>query len=141
VTDDGVRLAVWTAAEPAVTVIATTIPVLRSLFIEIKEKTKRRTVADETWTHKKTRTTGRSTVTVTADRTRFESEGNDDGDKLGLAEEGTILQGGKILQTREVAIEYEDRVDTESVEFVELVPVPSNYSQEIELPIAGGKIL
>ncbi len=118
------KLAVWTAAEPAVTTMATTIPVLRSLFMEIKEKT-RRTVATDEWTHRKIRT-GQSTVTVTADRTRFEKDVNDighrnddRGDKLILA----AKEEGKILQTREVAIEYEDRIETESIEFVELCPL------------------
>jgi len=118
-----VRLAVWTAAEPAVTVMATTIPVLRPLFLEIKKKTKR-TISTNQWTHKKTKT-GQSTVTVTADRTRFENDAIEasrgergPGGLLGAQEEG------RILQTREVAIEYEDRIETDSTQDdVELSPV------------------
>ncbi len=124
-TDVDATLTVWGVAESAVTIVATSIPALRSLLLEFRGK-KKHTVSTDAWTHKKTRT-GQSTVTVTADRTLFDRGGaGESSQRLNDAGDGyaTFAQDdGKIVQTREVAIEYEQRPPgSDSGEF-ELVPV------------------
>src|SRR3569833_155095 len=52
--DDGVTLIIWMTAETAVTVIATSLTVLRSLILGFKEQATRAVSTDE-WTHKKSR--------------------------------------------------------------------------------------
>ena len=118
--DDSAKLVVWGTAEAAVTIIATCIPALRSLLLEFKGKA-RHTVSTDAWTHKKTRT-GQSTVTVTADRTLFErSNTSDPNQKQDDRSDKHILSGRddwRIVRTREIAIEYEDRVpDSESGDY------------------------
>ncbi len=110
----------WGVAESAVTIVAASIPALRSVFLEFKGKS-RHTVSTDVWTHKKTRT-GHSTVTVTADRTRFDrSNHSDPAQRPDDTSDKYILfaqDDGRILQTREVAIEYEQRApDSDSGEF------------------------
>ena len=117
--DDGVTLIIWGTAETAVTVIATSIPVLRSLILGFKERATR-TVSTDEWTDKKTRT-GQTSATVTANRSRFGRNGP--GDAVNGRDDGSdryILfsqSDGRIVQTREFAIEYEDRTDVHSPEY------------------------
>lgn len=137
--DDGSGLVIWGTAETAVTIVATTIPVLRVLIHGLKGRPCRTTSTDE-WTHKKTRT-GRSTAVITADRSRFEQNNTSDmSQKHDDRSDWHIVPGagdGKIMQTREVAVEYEDRGDEESLA-CEMAPCDSNGDMSglasLELP-------
>jgi hypothetical protein len=130
---DGVVLFIWGNAESCVTIIAASIPILRVLVREVSTSARRKYYISRE---------GNSSVTgagVSAKRTKMRSQTNTvvvtggprsridqalSGNTKGSTDDWSdksILEGraspGKIVQTNEINVEYQDRKDGESVEY------------------------
>ncbi|KAJ2897632.1 hypothetical protein MKZ38_004532 [Zalerion maritima] len=114
----GTSLIMWGAAEPAVAIMAGSIPVLRVLIKEAHSSAKK---YRQTSQERQTNIMGTSrrhepnTVVVTASRSSVLRKPGGDGDSATGDDrsEKSILGAGKILRTDAVAVEYHDRRDIE----------------------------
>jgi len=122
--DYGSELVIWGTAESAVTIVAASIPMLRTLFREVKSKAG---YGSNNVTTKRSKI-GRTTVVVTADRTARGEDGhhvspsNNKGDDRS---DRSILHvgGNAIVQTSEIRVESHGRVESDSEYAYELDPV------------------
>jgi hypothetical protein len=124
--DEGGELIIWSVAEVAITIVAATIPVLRSMSIQSSVPTQdngayfRSVSCDEIARRARTHKPGVNTITVSSKgRSRSgvpRPSGDSDSDKGMLF--GRVSP--KIMLTAEVQINYADRSDTDSNFYYEL---------------------
>lgn len=111
---DGVPLVIWGAAETATTIIATSIPVLRALFSELRKNSSRRyynqsNLKSSTATRPH-RSINQTTVVTVHARSRSRDASSND-----TASDKSILAGdSKIMKTSVVTINYHNRPVHES---------------------------
>lgn len=103
------------------TIIAASIPVLRVIVREVKSSARKYYVAGgetypEGFTKQSRLRSQNNTVVVTAQRSRMASHKQDDWSDKSILD-GNRPNPGKIVQTNEVAVEYQDRKDAESMEY------------------------
>jgi len=120
----GVDLYIWGNAETASSIIAACIPILRVLVRDV------RTSRRQYYASKNANTTGggtgsKNTVSVTAGRSRGPNsfQRMDDWSEKSILDDSSAPSPkqshahGHIVQTREVALEYQDRRDGDMVEY------------------------
>lgn len=109
-----VDLYIWGNAESCVTIIAACIPILRVFVRDVKTSAQRYYLSNPNRTgnvhtsahHSKARENNTNTITITAGR-----RGDDESSSETFKEEderGLTREQGKIMQTKEVAVEYGD---------------------------------
>ena len=111
-TGPAIDLYIWGNAESCVTIIAACIPILRVLIRDVKTSAQRYYVSNTNRSgvhssahHSKVRD-NQNTITITAGRRTDTSSSHQDEEERGLTRES-----GKIMQTREVAVEYQEHRD------------------------------
>lgn len=116
---DGVPLVIWGAAETATTIIATSIPVLRALFSDIK-KSAGKYFNDTGGSNSGSRPqrSKNSTVIVSAarnnmQRSQIKDDQNDNSSDRSILPGGGG-KGGRILKTAEVSIDFNSARDEEA---------------------------
>ena len=105
------------------TIIAASIPILRVIVRDVQSTARKYYVTDGE-TRQGTNTNRQSkmrsqnnTVIVTAQRSRIQSQKQDDWSDKSVTELAGKPIPGQIMQINEVAVEYQDRKDTESIEY------------------------
>lgn len=113
-----IDLYIWGNAESCVTIVAACIPILRVFVRDVKTSAQRYYLSNpnKSGVHTSTPTASKArdnnTVTITAGKRR----GTGDSDSSLAKDEderGLTRESGKIMQTREVAVEYRDWEDHE----------------------------
>ena len=102
--DNSVALVIWGAAESAVTIMAASIPVLRTLFRDVKVTINRIYAPDQSNATKASKfdRSQNNTVTVSAGgSSRLEEETRESNEKAYVRE-----SMGAIVQTMEIEVEY-----------------------------------
>lgn len=110
--------------------MAASIPVLRVLFRQVKATTQRRCGTSSDRTTRQSKATRNNTVSVTAHRSRRDTQAGtnamgirtDDSSDRSILESGSQsdISGNKIVQTREVAVEFHAREDGDDCRGYEL---------------------
>ncbi|KAI5865176.1 hypothetical protein GGS23DRAFT_412999 [Durotheca rogersii] len=129
----GTTLVIWYAAEPSVTIIAASIPVLRALIKGISSSVDRHHLSNsksglKSQTQSRTKSTPKglcpsSVVTKIGPRKDKHDPHDDAGsDKsiLDAVREPANVEPGRILQTQEVRLSYHERSDNESEQWYEM---------------------
>lgn len=121
-----VDLYIWGNAESCVTIVAACIPILRVLIREVKTSAQRyylsnsagnRSGVHGSAAHQSRARDNANTITISAGKWRGESSSSSQQDE---DERGLTRESGKIMQTREVAIEYQEQRGWEDHEMDEM---------------------
>lgn len=115
-----VDLYIWGQAESCVTIVAACIPILRVFIREVKTTAQRYYLSNptrsgvHTSTHQSKVRDNVNTITITAGGRADSSSSNWEEDERGLTRDS-----GRIMQTREVAVEYQEQwADQHEMEYM-----------------------